>query len=137
MEYMVSPEEIIELSPNEVFVFGSNLSGRHGKGAAKQALTWGAKWGQASGLQGRTYGIPTKDASVRRTLSVVEIKPFVEEFITFAELNPKLTFLVTEIGCGLAGHNPKDIAPLFSRAIHLKNVLLPRRFWRKLISSDL
>lgn len=126
-----TPDNITELGINEIFVFGSNLSGRHGKGAAKQALTWGAKWGQASGLQGRTYGIPTKDASVRRTLSVDEIKWYVDEFIDFAMEHPDLVFLVTEIGCGLAGYKPKDIAPLFRDATLLLNVRLPKRFIRK------
>ena len=71
-----TPEHINSLTENQIFVFGSNLSGRHGKGAAKTALGWGAKWGQAKGLQGKTYGIPTKDASIRRTLTIEEIKPF-------------------------------------------------------------
>lgn len=133
MKDRVSPDEITQIGPNEVFVFGSNLAGRHGKGAARQAMTWGARWGQAAGLQGRTYGIPTKDRSVRRTLSIAEIQPFVIEFISFAKTRPDLTFLVTEIGCGLAGLRPKEVAPLFDGAIGLSNVHLPRRFWRALI----
>ena len=124
-----TPENINSLAENQIFVFGSNLSGRHGKGAAKTALGWGAKWGQAKGLQGRTYGIPTKDASIRRTLTIEEIKPFVDEFIEFAKVNPKLIFLVTEIGCGLAGLKPKQIAPLFSECKNLSNIYLPSRFW--------
>ncbi len=129
----VTPENINKLEIGQIFVFGSNLSGRHGKGAAKTALGWGAKWGQADGLQGRTYGIPTKDASVRRTLSINEIKPFVDRFIEFAKQNPQLTFLVTEIGCGLAGHKPKDVAPLFENAVTVENIHLPERFWHKVI----
>ncbi len=127
-----TPDNIKKLEQGHIFVFGSNLSGRHGKGAAKTALGWGAKWGQGSGLQGRTYGIPTKDASIRRTLTVNEIKPFVDEFIEFAKNNPNLTFLVTEIGCGLAGHKQKDIAPLFINAIDIENIHLPEKFWYKL-----
>jgi hypothetical protein len=127
-----TPEIIKTISENEVFVFGSNLSGRHGKGAAKTALGWGAKWGQAKGLQGRTYGIPTKDASIRRTLTIEEIKPFVDEFIDFAKANENLTFLVTEIGCGLAGLKPKEVAPLFKEAVNVFNIYLPARFWHKL-----
>jgi hypothetical protein len=126
-------EQITKLQLNEVFVFGSNESGRHGLGAAKTALSWGAKWGQAEGLQGRTYGIPTKDSSVRRTLSVVEIKPYVDRFIEFAKTNPNVIFLVTEVGCGLAGLKPKEVAPLFAEATELDNVHLPARFWHKLI----
>jgi len=125
-------DEIKKLEQGQIFVFGSNLSGRHGKGAAKTALGWGAKWGQGSGLQGRTYGIPTKDASIRRTLTIIEIKTFVDEFIEFAKNNTDLTFLVTEIGCGLAGHKQKDIAPLFMNAVDVDNIHLPEKFWHKL-----
>ena len=132
MNNRITPENIKKLSENEIFVFGSNLSGRHGKGAAKTALTWGAKWGQAKGLQGKTYGIPTKDASIKRTPSINEIKPFIDEFIEFAKNNDELIFLVTEIGCGLAGLNPKDVAPLFKDAINVSNIYLPNRFWHKI-----
>lgn len=123
------------LLPNEIFVFGSNLSGKHGKGAAKTALEWGAKWGQASGIQGKTYGIPTKDASIRRTLTIDEIKPFVDDFIEWAKYHTGNTFLVTEIGCGLAGYKPKDIAPLFSECVNMTNVFLPMRFWNTLMPN--
>lgn len=132
MEHRTTPEHISKLEYNQIFVFGSNLAGRHGKGAAKTALGWGARWGQAKGIQGKTYGIPTKDASVKRILSIAEIKPFVDEFIEFAKVNSHLTFLVTEIGCGLSKYKPKDIAPLFKEAIHIENIHLPRRFWNKL-----
>jgi hypothetical protein len=136
MKERTTPEEISELKEGEIFVFGSNLSGRHGKGAAKTALGWGAIWGQASGLQGRTYGIPTKDHSIKRTLSISEIKPFVEEFTEFARKNPNLLLLVTEVGCGLAGYKPKVIAPLFEEASKLQNVHLPHRFWKKINSGE-
>ena len=132
MENRIASYNITKLNPNEIFVFGSNLSGRHGKGAAKQALTWGAIWGQGAGLQGRTYGIPSKNASITRTLSVKEIKPFVDDFIQFAKDNQNLIFLVTEIGCGLANLTPKEIAPLFKEAIDIENIHLPKRFWHKL-----
>jgi len=128
----VTPEEITSLAQDQIFVFGSNQSGRHGKGAAKLALTWGAKWGQATGLQGRTYGIPTKNHSIRRVLSIDEIGKYVDEFIAFARENPSLTFLVTMIGCGLAGYDPKDIAPLFKEAVNIPNVHLPHKFWKKI-----
>ena len=127
-----SPENITRLEANQIFVFGSNEGGRHGKGAAKQALGWGAKWGQAEGLQGRTYGIPTKDSTVRRVLSIEEIKPYVDRFIQFAKEHSELEFLVTEIGCGLSRMKPKQIAPLFKEAMTLENVRLPERFIRKL-----
>lgn len=125
----------MNMPTEHIFVFGSNLGGKHGKGAAKTALTWGAKWGQAAGLQGKTYGIPTKDASIRRVLTIPEIKVFVDEFIEFAKSNIQLVFLVTEVGCGLAGYKPKDIAPLFKEAIDVPNIHLPARFWHKLIKK--
>ena len=126
-------ENITFLKENEVFVFGSNLGGRHSKGAAKTAMGWGAKYGQAAGLQGKTYGIPTKDKSIRRVLTIIEIKPYVDDFIEFAKANPQLTFLVTEVGCGLSNYKPKEIAPLFERAVEVSNIHLPARFWHKLI----
>ena len=125
----VTPENITSIEENEVFVFGSNLSGRHGKGAAKTALGWGAKWGQAAGIQGKTYGIPTKDAAIRRTLTVKEIKPFVDDFIEWAKFHAEIIFYVTEIGCGLAGLKPEEVAPLFDKAISVDNIHLPARFW--------
>lgn len=134
MKDRITPENVTKLEENQIFVFGSNLSGRHGKGAAKTALGWGAKWGQGNGLQGKTYGIPSKDANVRLTLPINEIKTFVDEFITFAKANSNMTFLVTEIGCGLAGLKPKDVAPLFKEAVELSNVHLPERFWHKLLN---
>jgi hypothetical protein len=127
-----SPELIEKLADNEIFVFGSNQAGRHGKGAAKQALGFGAIWGQAEGLQGRTYGIPTKNYSIKRTLTIKEIKPYVDRFIQCAKDNPDLIFLVTEVGCGLAGLNPKDVAPLFEGTKDLPNVKLPKKFIHKL-----
>ena len=129
MEGRITPNIITKLKDNEIFIFGSNLSGRHGKGAAKTALSWGAKYGQAKGLQGRTYGIPTKDASIRRTLTIEEIKPFVDEFIEFAKANENLIFLVTEIGTGLANHKKENIAPLFKQAVNYKNIYLSKDFW--------
>jgi hypothetical protein len=129
MESRTTSEKIVSLTENEVFVFGSNLSGKHGKGAAKTAMyKFGARWGQASGLQGKSYGIPTKGRNLD-VLNINEITYHVEKFIKFAKNNPQLTFLVTEIGCGLARFSPKQIAPLFLKAKELSNVHLPKRFW--------
>lgn len=96
----------------EIFVFGSNLAGRHGAGAAKQAVKYGARYGIGVGLQGDTYAIPTKDVNIK-TLPLEDIKEFVDDFVLFSEDNKYLTFLVTRIGCGLAGYNDSDIAPMF------------------------
>lgn len=114
---------ITELQKDEIFVFGSNLSGSHGGGAAKIAYEkFGAIWGQGVGLQGQSYGIPTMHGGVDK------IKPYVDEFIKFAKNNPKLKFLVTPIGCGIAGFKPSQIAPLFKECVNLENVWLPKSF---------
>jgi hypothetical protein len=98
----------------EIFVFGSNLAGRHGKGAALEARQkHGAIYGQGVGFQGRSYAIPTKDSHIQ-TLPLPSIGKYVREFIAFAEINPNMRFNVTRIGCGLAGYDwDKDVRPLF------------------------
>ena len=124
---------ITELKDNEIFVFGSNLSGIHGGGAAKTALNkFGAVYGNPIGIQGNSYAIPTKDETVRRALSVDEVKGYVDQFIRFAKNSPELHFLVTEIGCGLAGFTVDQMAPLFKEAKELDNVWLPERFLNKM-----
>ncbi len=125
----ISPNNIEKIFADEIFVFGSNESGVHGAGAARTALKWGAKIGVPEGIQGNTYAIPTKDKTVLKTLSLEEIKIYVDRFLEFAKKNTHLKFLVTEIGCGLAGYNPKDVAPLFDSAKSMNNVWLPERFW--------
>lgn len=122
---MNTPDDIITLQPNEVFVFGSNEGGRHGKGAAKQAVKFGAIYGQGDGLQGQSYGISTKDRDLK-VLPLHRIQVKVERFLRFAATRPDLTFLVTPIGCGLAGYKPKEIAPMFEDAPG--NVQLPASF---------
>jgi hypothetical protein len=119
-----SPPNIISLSENEILVYGANEAGRHGAGAAKQAIKWGAKYGRY-GYSGKTYGIPTKDSDIE-TLPLEAIAVHVRHFMDFAKLNPQLTFLVTQIGCGLAGYKPKQIAPMFRNAPG--NVRLPQSF---------
>lgn len=124
METRITSNRIIELKPGEIFVFGSNLAGEHGGGAALLAWRkWGAIWGQGAGLQGETYGIPTMHGGPDT------IKPYVDEFISFAKEHPEMTFLVTEIGCGIAGFKPSEIAPLFRNATDVPNIYLPQRFW--------
>lgn len=121
--YRISSDRITELKDNEIFVFGSNHEGRHGGGAALLAYRkWGAVWGQGVGLQGQCYGIPTMHGGPEK------IKPYVDEFIEFARNHKELNFLVTEIGCGIAGFSPEDIAPLFAEAIDVENIYLPERF---------
>ena len=111
---------------SEIFVFGSNLAGRHGAGAAKSAVQqYGAIYGQGIGLQGSSYAIPTKGHTIE-TLPLSEIKIHVDVFIEFATNHPLLFFRLTPIGCGLAGYVPKDIAPMFVNAP--TNVQLPWEF---------
>lgn len=118
-----SADTISHLAPHEVFVFGSNLAGHHAGGAARAAMQrFGAVWGQGTGLQGQSYAIPTMQGGVET------IEPYVMEFTEFAEKHPELTFLVTRIGCGIAGFRDEEIAPLFSRAAALTNVQLPLSF---------
>lgn len=113
---------------SEIFVFGSNLHGIHKKGAALCALNdHGAKLGQGIGLQGNSYAIPTKD-SPYKSLELVSINKFVADFLNYAYWTPHLTYNVTPIGCGLAGYNPEQIAPMFRHAKYLKNVNLPEVF---------
>ncbi len=124
-----TPERISELQENEIFVFGSNLTGYHGGGAARIAhLRFGAQWGQGVGMQGRSYGIPTMQGGVET------IQPYVDEFIRFAKDHPQYTFLVTRIGCGIAGFTPEEIAPLFQKAMDMENVLLPEDFVKVLLA---
>jgi len=121
----ISPKWIENLEKDEIFVFGSNLSGFHGGGAATLAMKWGAICGQGVGLQGQTYAIPTMQGGVET------IKPYIDDFLSFAKLQPELKFLVTEIGCGIAGFTVQEIAPLFEAAIseNIENVYLPKSFY--------
>lgn len=128
MEIKVAPDSITKLKDNEIFVFGSNYSGRHGKGAALLAMRkFGAKAGQGVGLMGQSYGIATKGARLE-TLPLSAISAQIGKFIKFATQNPQLFFLVTQIGCGLAGYKAKQIAPLFFEYDIPANVALPEAF---------
>lgn len=118
----------LTLPDNGIFVFGSNLQGRHGKGAAKVALEkYGARYGVGYGLQGRSYAIPTKDARLN-SLPLEIIAQHVTAFLEFARTMPASFFVVTKIGCGLAGYTPEQIAPMFRGAP--ANVKLPWDFVR-------
>ena len=121
----ITPRWIDSLKENEIFVFGSNLAGMHGGGAARIArLHFGAVMvGKGVGLQGQSYAIPTMQGGVET------IRPYVDDFIDFANHHPELHFLVTPIGCGIAGFEAEDIAPLFEKAKEMKNISLPESFW--------
>ena len=118
-----TPDFITHLNNGEIFVFGSNLKGLHGGGAARVAYErFGAIWGQGVGMQGQSYGIPTMHGGVDA------IKPYVDEFIEFAKNHTEYTFLVTKIGCGIAGFKEEEIAPLFADAVSVDNIILPESF---------
>lgn len=111
---------------SEIFVFGSNLAGRHGKGAALEARKkHGAVTGCGVGIQGFSYAIPTKGRALE-VLSLEQIRYYVAQFVAFATTHPQLTFRMTPIGCGLAGYSPKQIAPMFHGAP--ANVIMPGEF---------
>lgn len=124
----VTPEWIDTLAEDEVFVFGSNLAGMHGGGAARVArMRFGAVTGVGVGPQGQSYAIPTMQGGTET------IQPYVDQFIDYAKANPGKRFLVTPIGCGIAGFTPDDIAPLFFRAREVSNICLPLSFWMILV----
>ena len=118
----------------EIFVFGSNLSGIHGAGAARHAFTHhGAVMGQGMGLQGSSYALPTKGVKIS-FMPLEDIGRHVAAFISFAQIRPDLTFRVTRVGCGLAGFKDTEIAPLFRGALGLSNIRLPKG-WRHYITT--
>lgn len=123
MSLRYTPENITSLDRDEIFVFGSNLQGLHHGGAARVAHErFGAIMGQGLGLQGQSYAIPTMQGGVET------IKPYVDDFIELAREWDQTTFLVTRIGCGIAGFTDEQIAPLFAEALKLYNVVLPKSF---------
>ena len=127
----IAADRIDILEEHEIFVFGSNLAGRHGGGAARAAnMKFGAEWGVGVGLTGQSYAIPTMQGGVET------IKPYVDEFIRFAQANPELKFLVTRIGCGIAGFRDEEIALLFHKALQISNIYLPETFYDILQSQN-
>lgn len=119
----------------KIFVFGSNLAGRHGKGAALFAKNnHGAIYGVGEGIQGSSYGVPTKDGKLK-VLSLQAIKIHVDKFIEFSRMNPMMTFNLTPVGCGLAGYKYDEIAPMFIRSPI--NVILPIEFTTSTVFKNL
>lgn len=118
-----TPEFITELQPNEIFVFGSNIGGFHGGGAAAIAFRkFGAEWGVGEGLTGHCYALPTMEGGVDY------IAGKVQNFLACAKAHPELKFFVTKIACGIAGFSIEEIGPLFADAVSLENVILPKAF---------
>ena len=122
----ITPSMVNVLQSGEIFVFGSNVHGYHAGGAAKAATRkFGAIWGQGEGLQGQSYAIPTMEGMDNMTSAI-------GRFISFASQHKELKFLVTAIGCGIAGYRPEEVAPLFKEVTRLENVYLPLSFWKVL-----
>ena len=120
--HRIASDRIAQLGDNEIFVFGSNVQGFHGGGAAWYAHNnFGAEWGVGEGLTGRTYALPTMEGKASLTHAV-------QKFTECARQHPELTFLVTAVGCGIAGYTPDEVAPLFKEAAALENVYLPQVF---------
>lgn len=121
-----TPENITNLADNQIFVFGSNLAGKHNGGGAKIALEkFGAIYGEGVGIQGQSYAIPTLDANLKK-IDLTEIKFYIDMFFQFAYNHPQYEFLVTKIGCGIAGYDVSEVAPLLLNPF--KNIILPKEF---------
>jgi hypothetical protein len=129
-----TPEHITKLEPNEIFVFGSNTQGRHGKGAAKQAVSFGAKYGNPEGYQGNCYAIITKDLTSQDKYPLHWIKEGIVNFLRDVNNTPSYTFLVTKIGCGLGGYSVSEIAELFYGLDIPSNVVLPKEFHKPVMT---
>lgn len=128
----IASSKIDVLEKDEIFVFGSNLAGHHKGGAARAAnMKFGAEWGVGVGLTGHAYAIPTMQGGVGT------IKPYVDEFIEFAKAHSELKFLVTRIGCGIAGFKDEQIAPLFQKALSVFNIYLPKEFYEIIVAPYL
>ena len=128
--FRIASDRIGELEDNEIFVFGSNIHGMHGGGAAWFAMQrFGAILGQGEGLQGRSYALPTMEG-------FASMKAAVGRFIDYARVHQEYIFLVTAIGCGIAGYSEDEVAPLFKDALSLKNVYLPEVFCKNASLND-
>lgn len=120
--------------PDAIFVFGSNLAGRHGRGAAKVAWNlFGAEYGVGVGVKGNSYAIPTKSKRIQ-TLNLETIRCYVNEFLKFAAANQHRSFFVTRVGCVLAGFADSQIAPMFKGATD--NCSFPEEWREYLVSAE-
>lgn len=127
--YTPDPINVNDMGENDIFVFGSNTQGEHTGGAAVHAvLDYGAIIGQPRGLQGRSYGIVTKDYTKNEEVNLLTIEKEIDNLIVFAIENPSLTFWVTKIGTGISGYELSDIAGLFKYKIIPNNIILPKEF---------
>lgn len=125
-----TPDLVEQLSNCEIFVFGSNLEGMHMGGAARVAhQKFGAEWGVGDGPTGRCYAIPTMHGGLE------SIRPYAEKFIAYAKEHPMNRFLLTRVGCGIAGFKDSDMAQLFEDALDVPNIAYPRQ-WLPYMTID-
>jgi len=125
----ITPEKVTDLRPLDIFVYGANEAGILGAGAALTARRFVGRRSGVCGLSGRTFAIPTKPRDLRLSLPLDDISKYVAMFVTYVSKRRDRCFLVTEIGCGLAGYHPSQIAPMFRGCVALPHVCLPQRFW--------
>lgn len=124
----ITDEKTSKLKPNEIFVFGSNLAGRHGAGAARFAMEhFGAKYGVGEGFTGQCWALPTKDENIQ-VRDLVSINKSIHKLYEAVIENPDKFFIITAVGCGLAGLKEKDIAPFFKNFLDFENISLPQSF---------
>ncbi len=123
-----TPENITELKPNEVFVFGSNLAGNHAGGAARVAVEkFGAIMGVREGIQGQSYAIPTLDEDFRK-VSIEALHYHIRAFSGFAKEHPNLTFYLTKVGLGIAGYTIEEMRDAIEGIEFSDNVIIPKEF---------
>lgn len=134
MSLRVTPVWIDSLGKNEVLVYDSNLAASYNTSIGRLALKFGAVYKKYYGMSGDTFAIPTKDRKLR-ALPLDDIDIYVEGFLIAAKQNRDRIFMVTEIGCGAAGYKPWEIAPMFERAVTMRNVYLPDRFLKILLNK--
>lgn len=128
MKKKLTPDNIQELTENQIFVFGSNMNGNHAGGAARLAVEkFGAVMGQAEGIQGQSYAIPTLDKDMQK-VTEEELITYLGNFREFAEEHPEKEFLLTAIGTGIAGFDTNYMAYMILRANLPDNVTLPKEF---------
>lgn len=125
----ITPEKVTDLRPLDIFVYGANEAGILGAGAALTARRYVARRSGVCGPSGRTFAIPTKPRDLRLSLPLCDIEKYAVKFVSYATKRQDRCFLVTEIGCGLAGYQPSQIAPIFEGCVALPHVCLPQRFW--------
>jgi hypothetical protein len=134
----ITPDEILSLKDNEIYVFPTTLCGKHSNIYSVLAqLRFGARYGKAFGIQGKTFAIPTIDKDMKERLPISRIKHFIDKFYDEAEAHHRIIYYVVGFGNGGIGSWPvRAIAPLFESLSKLDNVYLPIAIWRELAKRE-